>query len=685
MKRRAAHAQPVAACLSFLALTLAAAAARAQQPPAAAPGPPPPAYEDRYIDGGALKPDISLGDYGTSDTSGLARSIRIDAVASLLQDEGANAGRDVHENGVILNAQWDTASYGAWSLDASGRFGADDNRGFSGTSNGSLVLHERGMPFDGGWRTDNALGDIYAPLIQLAALQTRFLLAPGPMLGAETQWYGPAGLQLVAGGGEPGIFEGIKVPGFQTLGGSTATLGAQWIPASHWAVGGQFTAARDVAPFEVILGPGLPIDSFQNQRLDSNTGFVTAAYSDNTNRLQLNLIDGTLDGNSNAFGVWADAAHARGGLAQNFGLFHIDPYLAWGNQLITSDVQGGYYRVGYQSRRWLADFGVDEVKSVSGNGPNTTFVNADTRYQLSRDTGIGGVVNWRYSEGQSEKDTAWSVEGYLDSVNGFGTGRVQADYATAAGSYDATLTLQQSWNMQVGTRLATTAAVDRVRTALPYNYYQDATIVRLAAYGGGDLSARLSLDGSIQWATAVSGHAAPNTSADINLNWQISHAWSLIGSYYENRIGSWTPLTVNSPLAPPTETLIPSQGQRGVFLTVRWQEARGAHFVPLGGVAGSGAGRLSGVIYLDANENGRFDAGEAGAANVTVILDGRFSVRTDANGRFDFPAIVAGRHVLTIQTDNLPLPWTVSDGGRTEVNVGTRDRVEINIGAVRLK
>jgi len=79
------------------------------------------------------------------------------------------------------------------------------------------------------------------------------------------------------------------------------------------------------------------------------------------------------------------------------------------------------------------------------------------------------------------------------------------------------------------------------------------------------------------------------------------------------------------------------------------------------------------------------DAGESGAGNVTVILDGRFSVRSDSNGRFDFPAVAAGHHVLTVQADNLPLPWTLTNSGRTEVDVATRHRTEVNIGALRLK
>jgi len=60
-------------------------------------------------------------------------------------------------------------------------------------------------------------------------------------------------------------------------------------------------------------------------------------------------------------------------------------------------------------------------------------------------------------------------------------------------------------------------------------------------------------------------------------------------------------------------------------------------------------------------------------------------VRSDPNGRFDFQAVAAGHHVLTVQTDNLPLPWTLTNSGRTEVDVATRDRTEINIGALRMK
>jgi hypothetical protein len=689
MKSRTWRALHHAACLCGLLTSAVLSSPLSAQPDAAAPADAGPAYQDRLIGGGNLTPDISTGENSTSDTSGLARSIRVDAVGSVLHQDGANSTPDQHEYGIVTDAQWDTASYGAWSANLAARFGGGTERSSieglqtQRESNVAFAVHERAMPFDDGWQTDNALGDLNAPLVNLARTQPRFLLAQGPMQGAETEWRGPSGLQIVAGAGEPGLYEGIKVPTFQTLGGTTATVGAQWSPAPAWSVGGEFAAAHDVSLYYQPLDPNLyPVTPGNSPRISTDTTFFTAAWQGSGGlRVQGNLIDGSVDGNSNAFGAWADAALTRGAVTQTFGLFRIDPNLAWGNQLITSDVQGGYYRADYQSRRWNADIGVDEVKSVSGYGSDTTFINTDARYQLTRDTGVGGVANLRTGSG----NTAWSLEGYLDQVNALGTGRAQLDYATDSQTKDTTLTLQQSWSLRTGRRLSTTAAVDRIENDSIATQTQNATVLRLAVYGGGDITARLSLDGSVQWAQAVQGRAAPSTSADVTLSWEMNRAWSLLASYYENRVGSWEPLIITSPLNPATPVPMASMGESGVFLTVRYQDSRGSHFIPLGGNLGSGSGRLSGVIYLDANENGRLDAGETVAANVTVILDGRFSVRTDSNGRYDFPAVVSGHHVITVQSDNLPLPWALTNSGRTEVEVSTRNRSEVDIGALRLK
>jgi hypothetical protein len=127
----------------------------------------------------------------------------------------------------------------------------------------------------------------------------------------------------------------------------------------------------------------------------------------------------------------------------------------------------------------------------------------------------------------------------------------------------------------------------------------------------------------------------------------------------------------------------PASDDQGVFLTVRYQRSGGAHFAPLGGSPGTGWGPVSGTVYLDANNNGVRDANETGAANVTVLLDGRYSVRTDSQGNYEFPAVAAGQHAVVVVADNLPLPWMLSGEGRQVIVVETRRRTVLDVGARR--
>jgi hypothetical protein len=629
-----------------------------------------PVYEDRYIAGGSLTPDISAGDGAIGDSQGLARSLQVDGVLSALSSRDGGSSSNVVENGVVVKSQWETQGYGAWSLDASARTGGSDLGPSEQGQGGVITLRERGMPFDGDWQADNALGDINTPDIGLARFQPRFFLPTSPVQGLTTEWRGPDGLQLVAGGGVPGLFDGIEVPDFRTLGGSTATVGAQWSPASNWTVGGQLVDAHDV---------NLAIDSIVDSpaRLSSTTGLLTAAWQDHGERLQFNLLDGEVSGQPDSVGAWVDGSITQGRFQQNAGLFRIDPNMTWGNQPISDDMQGGYYRLDYQSRQWLADVGVDEVRSVSSLGADTTFLTGDARYQASRDLGFGGVANISRTDGSN----GWSLEGYVDHVNAFGTGRQQADFASTPNGRDATFTLNQTWSTPVGIRLSTSAYVERISGALIDDLEQDSTVLGLAAAGGGQFTTRLGVEGNVQWATAVQGRAAPGVSANVALTYQLSRAWQILATYYDSRTGSWAPLTVVSPLTPPVPTAVPTVDERGVFLTLRYKRASGSHFAPMGGAPGAGAGEITGVVYLDANNNQRFDAGEAGVPNVTVVLDGRFSLQTDANGRFDFPAVASGHHVITVISDNLPLPWALANEGRTDVQVSTRDRTQVSIGA----
>src|SRR5271166_321932 len=63
-----------------------------------------PAYQDHYIAGGSLTPDISLGEGATTDTGGLFRALQIDAVASVLSTNGSEFSNSTQENGLVVKS-----------------------------------------------------------------------------------------------------------------------------------------------------------------------------------------------------------------------------------------------------------------------------------------------------------------------------------------------------------------------------------------------------------------------------------------------------------------------------------------------------------------------------------------------------------------------------------------------------
>ena len=89
-------------------------------------------------------------------------------------------------------------------------------------------------------------------------------------------------------------------------------------------------------------------------------------------------------------------------------------------------------------------------------------------------------------------------------------------------------------------------------------------------------------------------------------------------------------------------------------------------------------------MFLDENGNGVREAAEGAASNVTVVLDGRYSVRTDSLGNFEFARVAVGAHQLQVISDNLPLPWFFDEeGSQRVVQVVVRERTRVDIGALR--
>jgi hypothetical protein len=631
-------------------------------------------YLDRLIDGGNLPIDVSLDQFASWDAGGWSRSLYLEAIGSRVSRDG----NDFDETGVRLGGMIETPQHGALSLDAILRGSGDGSDG-----SGSVVtVWQRGLAMNGDWLVNNAVGVADTPMVDLARRQSRFFVPSILMNGAAMEWRQSDRIQASASYGRPGIFTGTYIPAFDDLRGTLAGGGVQWSFDEEWSAAAQLVDVDDVrARLDVAA-----------DRISSRSYFGALGWETPDARAQLNALGSTIDGGESSVGGWFDAKVRSGRSWHSFGAFDFQSHLVWGNQQLPSDLRGGYYRATFQSRRWTADGGIDYLASVPESNDTVVFSTGYVRYQYSRSLGFGAGANSRQSgtDGWSvlglrddsdlhdDSADAWSVFAFADAMNRAGIGRAQVDHARL-GQLDSTrLTLDQTWDTEVGRRLSTAIQAGREERESG-----TATLMGIAVYGGGDLGRNLSVDVNASWNRVLDDGHADTIVGTVAIAWTFADGWRASANYYANRTTGRMPLQVTSPLPgdEPFQNL--QSDDSGVYLSVRYERRAGSSFAPLGGSRGTGSGSVSGILYLDGNDSNRFDAGEAGAPNVVVLLDQRFAVRTDSSGRFTFPAVAAGRHVLTVQSDNLPLGWHVPADGGVEVEVDVRDETRVELPVQR--
>lgn len=614
-----------------------------------------PEYIDRLIDDGRLNPEIWLGEVPEHDAAGLPRGLRLDAIYSDFRREG----RSSTQYGTGISAFLGTPLHGAWTFD-----GVLSNRDETSIA----TLWQRDMPFDGGWRASNGFGNLNSPNIDLARWQPRWFLPTSPMLGASTEWRGTSGAQLAAGFGEPGVYTGLYVPGFKRLGGTLTTAGGQTELTPNLTAGLQYLGANDVRS---VLQPREDPRDFS-----TNAFFGAAAWQDGLRRLQFNALGSRNSFDGTRGGGWIDGVIDAGRYTHGFGAFYLGSNLIWGNQSVGSDFTGAYYRINFGSRQWTWDAQADYSAPVGSGGYDaTTFLSGSARYQASRDLGLGGGANARF-----DGNSAWSAYAFIENSWPLLLNRTQVYLASNSPKRDVTATASQIWNVPSGMRLNTTMLAGRFEDGSATSNQFGASLL-----GGGDISGNLTLDANVQWLYS-SGDAQPTTLiGTVGFTWRIMPQLALLGTFYRSQSRSSLPLQILSPteeLARRSEVRI---DDRGALLILRYETRAGSMAPPLGGRIGAAAGRVVGVVYLDANDDGRLTAGEQGVAGATVILNDRYSARTDGQGRFEFPAVAVGTHRITVLPDNVPLPWTLVDDGRREIEVTVRGTANVEVAARRTR
>lgn len=636
-------------------IALATTAAAADTPPEVKP------YRDRIIAADSLAP-LPPDEDLIEDPAGLPRSLALDLLVSRTE----RGGESFAEQGLSVSSFWETRDKGTFSLDAT-LLRSDRRQDGGDPWGGTATLWQRGLHAHGGWRVNNGLGVLNSPLPPLLREQYRFFLPSVSLAGASSEWQQhDRGLTVQAAYGRAGLFDGARVVGFDVAEGDVASAGAQWTWAPRW------TGAMAYLGADGRLHP----DGQGGARFDTGSTrallFANAWQGDRDSvHLNLQASRGVL---GDAGGAWLDARAQRGRYTHHYGAFSLDPGLAWGSLPINNDARGVYYRASYQHARWNWNAGVDHIQSITGRSFDGNYGNGFVRYQATTSLGYGGSLSVR----ESAAGTAHSSQVFVDKRTRWGQTRLQYEQAVSGDGDSWQLSVDQALPMQQGSRLS----LSLTHGSLSYGGEPSTASSSIAAIGGFDLTERLTADGTLRYTHGDGPAAFRGADLNLNLNWRLATRWWLIATVYENRGSRRSPFLLD-PLAP-DNPFITLPRDRSIFLNLRYQRQAGTPMAVIGGTPGGAVGSIRGSVFLDENRDGERAASELPAANVTVVLDGRYSVRTDSQGNFEFPRVATGKHELTVLPDNLPLPWFFEpQSERRVIEVKVRDTQRVDIGARR--
>lgn len=650
--------------------------------------------------------------------------------------------RPQQEAGILVSGRYQTDNFGLLSLDAQIRRGSQVgplNVSEGERWNGLLKLATADLPLGNGWLANGALGATATPLIGLFDRQTRFFLPITPIMGAVASLgaYRPlekgelgknpvphASLNLSVG--EPGLLGGLRLNDYSGLSGLLVSGGGQIELAKGWVAGAQAIAVdktRD--PFAARIQTGgrtgaptlISSQAIVGSLAYSQAGLRVQANAIWSNRSDSGAVSQAFSQAGEAAGGAIDVSYRKGRKVHNGGLYYFGPELTWGASAVLSNAYGAYYRFSRSSQRWRWTLNFDAIDAVNDAGLGGFIVNADARRNIGFSTAVGVNSSLRITNGQS----AGQALAYVDFDTGLGTSRAEAGWSRDSLSNFYRIGFVQNWSLP-----ESLPAGSRLSTQVSYQVRHQAS---LAALAGGALETEngdgfsvavsaglipfkdVSFDANLAYtsdASAVAseyfgpfqspgasfgGFASQQTdsfSATIVASARLSDHWSLSGSYTDTRSSLVSRFGIpffNSPLGPnpaQLEELRQSSFRlRAAYLTLRYTISAGRprgmmgnRQFPVGGI-----GNLAGSVYFDANANGKRDPAEAGVPGIIVILDGREGIRTDQAGFYQFREVADGQHRITINADNLPLPWVIESEGEDDIGLPYAATVDVEVRA----
>ncbi len=628
-----------------------------------------PAYQDRVLSSDRL--EVFANDDTPYDTNGLPRSFSFEWLAQYNQVSGNTANSPSRlDYGFALQRYWQTMNYGEFSLDGLGFFNDHPQSGQENRWQGRFTLWQRHFFLNNQWQSNNGLGVLTTPLPQLLQTNSRIFLPSTGFFGTRSDLENKtSGQRIQLAAGLAGDLTGSQVTGFERGQGEVYAVNIEQAFFDNWH--GALALLQNGQS-----QPALLYGSNQTATRHSSA-LGSVGWQEDNHNIQLNMLSSDIN-NPHKLGMWLDGNITQPDITHQYGAYYLQPDLSWGGQAMQQNAEGLYYRFSRQSTRWYWSGNADYLQTIKGTGFNGFYTNTALRYQANTRIGYGGSSTLRYSK----DDYAYGQQLFVDYRNPLGQSRLQFEYdqSPKQGFRSSELDLDHALNLQEGKRLSLSAGYQQLEQSQLIQ--STSHILNLNAYGSVQLTGSISIDGGARWSKSLD---QKQSSVGLNLttNWQISPEWQLFTSLYQNQ-QRFTPEFIFDPLQPTLYQNLQTQKDVSILLRLRYQWQAGSKRMVMAGSSDAPTGSIKGNIYLDDNQNGMREASERGAAQVTVILDGRYSARTNQLGEFEFPLVAIGSHQITVTSDELPLPYYFEDNKAKQiVQVQVRDTTRVEIGAVR--
>ncbi len=622
------------------------------------PQPKPQAYVDQLIDEGVAEDEFEDIDPAT----GLAGWTGIDflSLTGRVYNSHSNRNGTLTEYGTQLVGRKETIDNGSfeWQVDGLSSHDQQDQR----QEGGRFLLRQSHLVISNTWQMDNEVGHIRSQTPRPISASYRFHLPSSLLQGLGTTLYNDnTTLSLCVG--DIGGLSGIASREFNTTQGNLQGVSLTHEFNAQWFAGAQFWDTNELQE----------VDDHQ-----SVAGVLQYQDLDQTQNHQLHLL---ADSQSNT-GLWYDAAIRLNRWSHNLGIFYIQPDLLWTDVAINNDQEGFYWRGNRRSFRWQWTLGTEVSNDHLDKDPYlprylSTHSFANGSWRLRRDTLLGAAftLNTKHADsGTAQGDNSgYSLKSFVNHRFPIGMTRCQASLSIKdtqeADSTQYGLLWDQVWDIPF---------VRRLNTDIEYLSNEDES---------DEISMRLAVEksiGSNLWFSAAAqyihileqDHGQGDASnASIAINWQLNRNWklSLSADQSRNRFE-----TIDS-----VDTTTESQS---MLLSFSYALSGPRRQPPTLGrrTSSIGHGGISGRVFLDENQNGRYDLNETPIKDIVVILDGRFQTETDANGRFDYWPVAAGDHFVMIGVEDVPLPWGLEDDKPQKVFVSVRSQGIVDFALIKL-